>query len=197
MNDIRQPSHKVDPVFTNRWSARSFTGETMPESDILSMFEAARWAHSASNRQPWRFVYALRGDAEFERFVQFLDGGNREWGHKAAAIVILLSQRHTMPTDGSAARPIGTHSLDSGCALQSFTLQASMLDYIAHPMAGFVAETISETLGISEEDYKIEAAVAVGRLAPKEELPERFREREKKSDRRPLAETVFRGAFVP
>jgi nitroreductase len=184
MTDQRMPDHAIDPIFLERWSARSFTGETMPEEDMLSMLEAARWAHSAANRQPWRFVYAMRGDANFEQFVNFLDSGNREWGHKAAAIVIVLSQKRTKPTDGSEPRPIGSHSLDTGCALQSFTLQAAMMGYVAHPMAG-----------IEEDDFKIEAGVAMGRLAPKEELPERFREREKKSDRRPLAETAFRGAF--
>lgn len=195
MTEERQPDHAIDPIFTRRWSARSFTGDTMPEEHILTMFEAARWAHSASNRQPWRFSYVLRGDAEFDRFLHFLDDGNREWAQKAAALVILISQRHTRPTDGSAPRNIGTHSLDAGCALQSFTLQAAMLGYIAHPMAGILPEKIREDLRIDDADYKVEAAIAVGRLAPKEELPERFREREKMSQRRPLAETAFRGGF--
>jgi nitroreductase len=109
--------------------------------------------------------------------------------------VIVISARRTKPTDGAAPRNIGTHSLDTGCALQSFTLQASMMGYIAHPMAGILPEKIREELGISDEDYKIEAGIAVGRLAPKEELPERFQEREKKSGRRPLSETAFRGTF--
>lgn len=195
MTDQRMPDHAIDPIFLERWSARSFTGETMPEEDMLSMLEAARWAHSAANRQPWRFVYAMRGDANFEQFVNYLDSGNREWGHKAAAIVIVLSQKRTKPTDGSEPRPIGSHSLDTGCALQSFTLQAAMMGYIAHPMGGILYDRIRDELGIEEDDFKIEAGVAMGRLAPKEELPERFREREKKSDRRPLAETAFRGAF--
>lgn len=167
----------------------------MPEEQLLSMFEAARWAHSAANRQPWRFTYALRGDANFDQYVHFLDDGNREWAHKAAAVVIVLSARRTKPTDGSAPRAIGTHSLDTGCALQSFTLQAAMMGYIAHPMGGVLPEKIREELGISDDDYKVECGVAIGRLAPAEELPERFREREKKSPRRPLDEIVFRGHF--
>jgi nitroreductase len=195
MTDERKADHRINPVFTQRWSARSFTGETMPEEQLLSMFEAARWAHSAANRQPWRFTYALRGDANFDQYVHFLDDGNREWAHKAAAVVIVLSARRTKPTDGSAPRAIGTHSLDTGCALQSFTLQAAMMGYIAHPMGGVLPEKIREELGISDDDYKVECGVAIGRLAPAEELPERFREREKKSPRRPLDEIVFRGHF--
>jgi nitroreductase len=195
MTDERKPGHPVNPIFLERWSARSFTGETMPEADLLTMFEAARWAHSASNRQPWRFTYALRGDAEFERYVHFLDDGNKQWGHKAAAIVVVISAKFTTPTDGSEPRPIGTHSLDTGAALQSFTLQAAMLGYVAHPMAGIEKERIAADLGIDQEHYRIEAAVAIGKLADKELLPEKFQDREKKSGRRPLDGTAFRGMF--
>lgn len=195
MTDKREPEHPINPIFHERWSARSFTGETMPHADILTMFEAARWAHSSANRQPWRFTYAMRGDANFEQYVQFLDDGNREWAHKAAAVVIVISARRTKPTDGSAPRNIGTHSLDTGCALQSFTLQAAMMGYIAHPMGGVLPEKIREELDFADEDYKVECGIAIGKLAPKEELPERFQEREKKSQRRPLTETAFRGEF--
>jgi hypothetical protein len=69
------------------------------------------------------------------------------------------------------------------------------MGYIAHPMAGILPEKIRDELGIDDEDYKVEAGIAIGRLAPKEELPERFREREKKSGRRPVGETAFRGEF--
>lgn len=195
MADERKADHPIDPIFTTRWSARSFTGETMPEADILTMFEAARWAHSSANRQPWRFTYALRGDTNFDQYVHFLDDGNREWAHKAAAVVIVISARKTNPTDGSAPRPIGTHSLDTGCALQSFTLQAAMLGYIAHPMGGVLPERIRAELGFSDEDYKVECGIAIGRLAPRDDLPERFRERERKSQRKPLGEIAFRSGF--
>jgi len=195
MSDERKPDHAIDPIFLKRWSARSFTGDTMPDEDILTMFEAARWAHSSANRQPWRFTYALRGDANFEQYVQFLDSGNQEWAHKAAAVVIVVSARRTKPTDGSAPRAIGTHSLDTGCALQSLTLQAAMMGYIAHPMGGILPDRIRDELGISDDDYKIECGIAIGRLAAPEELPERFRERETKSGRKPISDTVFRGEF--
>jgi nitroreductase len=195
MTDERRPGHPVDSIFLQRWSARSFTGETMPENDLLTMFEAARWAHSSANRQPWRFSYALRGDANFEQYVQFLDDGNQEWGHRAAAIVIVISARFTTPADGSEPRPIGTHSLDTGAALQSFTLQAAMMGYVAHPMGGIERDRIASELGIDPERYKVEAGIAIGKLAGKELLPEKFQEREKKSGRRPLDETVFKGTF--
>lgn len=196
MSTERKPDHPVSPIFIKRWSARSFTGDTMPEEDLLTMFEAARWAHSSSNRQPWRFSYALRGDANFDQYVQFLDDGNQQWAHRAAAVVIVLSAKFTTPTDGSAPRPIGTHSLDTGCALQSFTLQAAMMDYIAHPMAGIEKDRIANGLGIDQERHKIECGIAIGRLGPPEQLSEKNRaSEEKRSQRRPLEETAFRGVF--
>jgi nitroreductase len=196
MSDARKPDHAINDIFVRRWSARSFTGEIMPEEDLLTMFEAARWAHSSSNRQPWRFSYAMRGDQNFDQFVQFLDDGNQQWAHRAAAVVIVLSAKFTTPVDGSAPRPIGTHSLDTGCALQSLTLQAAMMDYIAHPMAGIEKERIATGLGIDQERYKIECGIAIGRLGPPEQLSERNRaQEEKRSQRKPLDEMVFKGTF--
>ena len=196
MSTERKPDHPVNPIFIRRWSARSFTGETMPHEDLLTMFEAARWAHSSSNRQPWRFSYALRGDANFDQFVKFLDDGNQEWAHRAAAIVIVLSAKFTVPADGSAPRPIGTHSLDAGCAVQSFTLQAAMLNYIAHPMAGIERDRIVTGLGVDQERYKIECGIAIGRFGAPEQLSEKNRaQEEKRSQRKPLNETVFKGMF--
>ena len=196
MSDARKPDHPINDIFVRRWSARSFTGETMPEQDLLTMFEAARWAHSSSNHQPWRFSYAMRGDANFQQYVQFLDEGNQQWAFRAAAIVIVISARKTSPTDGSAPRNIGTHSLDTGCALQSFTLQAAMMNYIAHPMAGIEKERIVAALGIDEERYKVEAGIAIGRLGAPEQLSEKNRaQEEKRSQRKPLDETVFKGMF--
>ncbi len=190
----RKADHPIHPIFLERWSPRSFTGEAMPEADLLTMFEAARWAQSASNQQPWRFSYALRTDANWQQYVDFLVEGNQPWAQNAAALVI-VSKLKTSPADGSAPKPIYTHSLDVGAAMQAFTLQATLMGYVAHPMAGIHTGKIREDLGIPEDEYKVEAAIAVGWLAPKEMLSERFRGREVQSQRKPLAETVFKGRF--
>lgn len=191
----RKSDHPVDPIFLERWSARSFPGEPMPEADLLTMFEAARWAQSASNNQPWRFSYAMRTDSNWQQYLDFLVEGNQAWAVSAGALVIVASKLHTSPTDGSEPRPIRTHSLDTGAAMQAFTLQAAMLGYVAHPMAGIHADKIRAELGIGEADYLVEAAIAVGRLAPREMLSERFRGREVQSQRKPMAEIVFKGEF--
>jgi nitroreductase len=191
----RRAEYSIDPIFLQRWSARSFPGEAMPEEDLLIMFEAARWAQSASNHQPWRFSYAMRTDPNWQQYVDFLTEGNQPWSQNAAALVIVASKLKTSPADGSTPKPIYTHSLDTGAAMQSFTLQATLLGYVAHPMAGIHADKIRAELGIPEDDYMIEAAIAVGRLAPPEMLPERFRGREVQSQRKPMSEIVFKGKF--
>jgi nitroreductase len=192
----RKADHPIHPIFLDRWSARSFPGEAMPEADLMTMFEAARWAQSASNHQPWRFSYALRTDPNWQHYVDFLTEGNQPWAQNAAALVIVASKLTTSPTDGSAPRPITTHSLDTGAAMQAFTLQAAMMGYVAHPMAGIHAQKIREELGIPEDEYKVEAAIAIGKLAPPEMLSERFRGREVQSQRKPMSEIVFKGGFV-
>lgn len=191
----RKADHPINPIFLERWSARSFPAEPMPEEDLLTMFEAARWAQSASNNQPWRFSYALRTEPNWQAYMEFLVEGNQAWAQNASALVVVASKLRTSPTDGSEPRPIRTHSLDTGAAMQAFTLQATMLGYIAHPMAGIHADRIRAELGIREEEYMVEAAIAVGRLAPREMLSERFRGREVQSQRKPLSEIAFKGSF--
>ncbi|MDB5523508.1 MAG: nitroreductase-like protein [Rhizobium sp.] len=191
----RSADFPIDPIFLERWSARSFPGEPMPEDDLLTMFEAARWSHSSGNGQPWRFSYTLRTEPNWQQYVDFLTEGNQPWAQHAGALVIVISKLRTSPTDGSEPKPIRTHSLDTGAALQSFTLQAALMGYVAHPMAGIHADRIRAELGISEADYMAEAAIAVGRLAPREMLSERFRGREVQSQRKPLSEILFKGSF--
>lgn len=193
----RQADYPIAPIFLERWSPRSFWGEPMPEEDLLTMFEAARWSQSSGNGQPWRFSYTMRTESNWQQYVDFLVEGNSAWAHKASALVICISKLRNVPTDGSAPRPIRTHSLDLGAAMQSFTLQAAMMGYIAHPMAGIHADKIREELGFAAEDYVAEAAIAIGRLAPKEMLSERFRDREVQSRRKPMSEILFKGGFNP
>lgn len=192
----RRADHAIAPVYLERWSARSFKPEPMPEEDLLTMFEAARWAQSASNNQPWRFSYALRDSANWKKYLGFLVDSNRAWSQNASAIVVVLSKTHTSPTDGSEPRPIRTHDFDAGAATQAFTLQAAKLGYIAHPMAGINIDVIKEVFGISE-GYTVECAISVGKLAPREELPEKYQAREIQSQRKPLSEIVFKDGFKP
>jgi nitroreductase len=192
----RTADYPIHPIFLERWSARSFGGEPMPEADLLTMFEAARWSQSSGNGQPWRFCYTLRTEPDWQTFTDFLVEGNSAWAVKASALVICMSKLRNHQTDGSDPKPIRTHSLDLGASMQSFTLQAAMMGYVAHPMAGIHADKIRDTLGFDGDDYVAEAAIAVGRLAPAEMLSERFRGREVQSQRKPMSEILSKGRFT-
>ncbi len=190
----RQADHSVDPLFLERWSPRAYDGSEMPEEDLLSLFEAARWAPSAFNSQPWRFLYARRGDNDWERFLDLLIPFNRSWAQSASVLVYILSD--TLPVTDKAGQPATshTHSYDAGAAWACFALQATRMGYQAHGMSGVDFERAREELEVPER-YRIEAAAAVGRRGDPAALPENLRAREVLSGRKPMEEFAFRGGW--
>lgn len=189
----RTADHEVHPVFVERWSPRAFTGETMPQEDLLRLFEAARWAPSASNRQPWRFVYAHRGTHAFGAILDTLDTGNQRWAQNAAVLAVILSKTHNLSASGEL-RPAYTHAFDTGAAWMSLALQAAISGYFAHAMAGIERDRAMATLQVPD-GYRVEAGLAVGRLAARDSLPEDLQVREVPSQRNPVEAFVFEGQF--
>jgi nitroreductase len=191
----RQPDHPVAPLFLERWSPRAFDGSEIPEDDLLTMFEAARWAPSAFNSQPWRFLYARRGDADWERFLGLLIPWNQSWAHSASALVYILSD--SLPfTDRKTGepRPSTTHSYDSGAAWACLALQASLMGYQAHGMSGIQYELARSELRIPDR-FVLNAACAVGRIGDPGQLDEKLRAREFPSGRKSVQEFAFRGGW--
>ncbi len=80
-------------IFLDRWSPRAFDQSDLPDADLATVFEAARWAPSSMNHQPWRFLYARRGDANWERFLSFLVPFNRDWAQNSSVLVYVVSER--------------------------------------------------------------------------------------------------------
>ncbi|MGO1117575.1 nitroreductase family protein [Rhodovibrionaceae bacterium A322] len=194
MSTPRSADFPIDSLFLDRWSPRSYDAQTMPENDLLTLLEAARWAPSAYNIQPWRFLYALRGDAHWEGFLALLDDFNRSWAKEASALVILLSNS-IMPGDGERPdKPSRCNSFDAGAAWAQMALQATRLGYQAHGMAGIYHQQISEQLKVPDH-YRVEIAVAIGRRGTPASLPADLQEREMPSDRLSLKETAFPGSF--
>jgi len=190
----RVADYPIDPQFIERWSPRAFTGEPVPEYDLRTMFEAARWAPSSSNLQPWRFLYALGGTPDFAKFLALLVEGNRVWAKNAGALVILISKTTQPVTGTDKVVPSRTHSFDCGTAWGYLSLEAMRLGFVAHAMAGFdVARTMLD-LKIPE-DYRAEAAIAIGRRGDKSLLPEYLREREHPNSRHQQKHFVFAGEF--
>jgi nitroreductase len=190
----RQPDYPVDPQFLRRWSPRAFDGSEIPEQDLLTMFEAARWAPSAFNSQPWRFLYARRGDPDWQRFLELLIPWNQSWAQSASALIYILSD--TLPFTDKAGEPASshTHSYDAGAAWACLALQASRMGYQAHGMSGVDFERAQAELGVPQR-YRIEAAAVVGRIGDLATLPEKLRAREFPSGRKAVEEFVFRGGF--
>lgn len=191
ITEYRDPVHNVDPLFVNRWSPRAMAGNSLPEDDLLALFEAARWAPSAFNNQHWRFVYATREDDEWESFLGLLNEANRSWARDAGALIAVFS-KVSLEHNGE---PAATRSFDTGAAWQNLALEGTRRNLAVHPMAGFDWDRIHESLGVPEDEFDAEAMIAVGERADPETLPEDLREREEPSGRKPLDEIVFSGRF--
>ncbi|MBB4439963.1 MULTISPECIES: nitroreductase family protein [Rhizobium] len=194
-SNSRESEYPIDVLFLNRWSPRAFTNETMPERDLLTILEAGRWAPSSSNHQPWRFVYALRGSEDWERFLGLLIEFNRSWVKSAAALVFVLSRTHTGEPSSADQKPIYSHSFDTGAAWASVALQAHLSGYQAHGMTGVDFDRVPEALGVPD-GFRVECAVAIGRIGDRNQLPQGLREREVPSPRRPLSDLAFKGNFA-
>jgi nitroreductase len=93
-NQTRKPSFDIHPLILNRWSARSMTGEEVDDNIIMSLFEAARWAPSSFNNQPWRFVYAKRNTVHWDTLFNLLLESNKKWAKNAAVLVVIVSRKN-------------------------------------------------------------------------------------------------------
>ena len=192
----RISDYAIDPLFLNRWSPRAFTEETIPEDELMTLFEAARWAPSCFNSQPWRFLYARRGTPAWERFVGLLIEFNQSWAKNASALVFIVS--NTLMTDPATGKqtPSPTHTFDAGAAWAQLGLQATRSGWRAHAMAGFDHERARAELHVPAH-YRIEAAVAIGRQGDRSTLAERLQDREVPSKRETLATITLEGGFPP
>ncbi|WP_135820839.1 nitroreductase family protein [Halostella litorea] len=185
----REPEHEIDPLFVNRWSAYAMTGEPLPESEYLPLFEAARWAPSSRNSQPWRFAYAARGDEAWETFRGFVNDSNRRWADDAAVLAVLFST-----TTGDDGRSLSSHSFDAGAAWENLALEGTRRGLVVHPMGGFDHEAASDALD-APDDYVAEVMVAIGERASPDTLPDDLRDHEEPNGRKPLDAVVTRGGF--
>jgi nitroreductase len=186
---LRHSDYPIQPQFLERWSPRAFADQPVSEAELLTLFEAARWSPSASNLQPWRFIYGLKGEPEFAALLSLLVPFNEGWAKDAAALVFLTSV-----TTFDGERPVPTGSFDAGAAWMSLALQAHAQGLVAHAMYGIDFEKAPLVLGLPET-MKIEAAIAIGHRGDPQSLPEPLRAREIPSDRQPLDQMVFKGAF--
>jgi len=181
----------VDPAFTSRWSPRALSGQALTRPQVESLVEAARWAPSCFNAQPWRFAYALSGTDGFTALFETLVEGNQAWAGKAGALLAVVSRSQYEHND----KPAPTHSFDAGAAWMSLALQARHMGLVAHGMQGFDARAAREVLSLPEI-FDLPALIAVGFPGNVEDLPEQYQEREKPSGRKSLDEILFEDDFA-
>jgi nitroreductase len=178
----------VHEIFQARWSPRAFSDRPVSNEDLKTILEAARWAASSYNEQPWRFIVARKSDREaYDRLLSILAPYNQGWAHLAPVLMITVAKRAF--SHNGEANQHARH--DAGAALAHIMLQATALGLHAHGMAGFDAERARHELAIPDE-YEPVAAVALGYLGPVERLAESYRQAElAPRKRKPLGELAF------
>jgi nitroreductase len=190
-SDVRQADYPIAPLFLDRWSPRAMSGEAIPQRELMTLFEAARWAPSSYNLQPWRILYAHRDSANWPLYFDLLVESNKAWARNAAVLLVLVSWK----LNDKTGQPSRTHSLDTGAAWAFLALQGAAKGFAVHGMQGFDYARAQTDLNIPD-DCAVEMMVAIGKPASRESLPPKLQERELPSDRRKLCETAFEGKWI-
>ena len=183
---------QVHDLLRRRWSPRAFAERSVEPTKIRSVLEAARWAPSSANQQPWSFVVATKEDsAAHERLLGILMEGNVRWAHHAPVLMLVVARLYT-DRDG---RPSQRSLYDAGLAVANLTTQATALGLFVHQMGGFYADKAREEFAIPD-GYEPVVVLALGYLGDPQTLPEDLRTRETAVRRRkPLEEFVFSGRW--
>lgn len=187
---VRKSTYPVLDLILTRWSRRAMSGEPITHEELMSLFEAARWAPSSFNHQPWRFIYAERNTPEWELFYNLQAQFNQSWSKNSAVFILALSHKY-FEYNNSFSR---THSLDTGAATENLALQGFSMGLVVHGIEGFDYERARTELGIPD-DYDIEAMYIVGKPGRLDVLSTELQKREVPSDRLPTQELLFKGRF--
>ncbi|MBE7213253.1 MAG: nitroreductase family protein [Gluconacetobacter diazotrophicus] len=192
----RVADHPIDPVFLRRWSPRSLLPEPITPAELHTLFEAARWAPSSYNSQPWRFAWSIRGSQSWDNFVGLLNEYNRSWAGNAGALVVVASKQTMLPPGKDREIPSHSHSFDAGAAWGYLALQAAMSGLVTHAMVGFDMDSAFAKLGLPA-GHRVEAMIAVGRQGAAGALPEAMRAREAPNGRNAVESFATEGRFKP
>jgi nitroreductase len=184
--------HPVHDVVSERWSPRAFSDKPVPPEVLLSLFEAARWAPSSSNEQPWAYIVATRDDPEnFAKLVDVLVPGNSIWAKNAPVLALAVAQL----AFAKQGTPNRNAQYDVGAASAWLTVEATSRGLLVHQMAGYDAEKARQVFAIPAGWEPI-AVMAIGYPGDANTLPENLREREAAArTRKPLAKFVMTGTW--
>jgi len=186
-----EPDEGLIPPLHERWSPRIFSSRPVEAGKVARFFQAARWAPSSFNEQPWRFLLTRRGEEAFDALSDTLSENNQMWASRAP-LLILSTARLRFSRNQRENR----HALhDVGLAVENLIIQAASEGLQAHQMAGFSGEQARDSFGIPEEFQPV-AVIAIGYQGDPEEAPEGLSERDREArTRRPLDEIVFSGTW--
>lgn len=183
--DTAYPIHEL---LQRRWSPRAFSDKMVETDKLRSLFEAARWAPSSNNEQPWSFIIATKDDENnYRRLFECLKEGNKKWAFRAPVLMLSVA-RLNFEDEGTPNR----HAFhDTGMAVFSLVVQATALGLMVHQMAGFDVEKARTELKIPDGHEPV-AMIAVGYPGDPNILPDRLKQRELlPRERKPIAEFVF------
>jgi len=182
------PAHPIHDLLRRRWSPRAFSDRAIDAKTLATLFEAARWAPSSFNEQPWSFIVATKDNPDdYNRLLSCLAEKNQQWARSAPVLIIsvaALSFKHN-------AKANRHHFHDVGLATGMLLVQATSLDIYAHMMAGFSPAAARQTFNIPESHEPV-AAMALGYLGDPASLPPDLQQRElTPATRKPLSDFVF------
>ena len=192
MEKPAQTDYPIIELLKRRWSPRAFSDQMVEPEKLLSLFEAARWAPSSFNEQPWYFVLATKQNPEeHARLLSCLVEGNQQWARLAPVLMVSVAKLNFDHT----GKPNRHAFYDVGMAVGNLMTQATALDLFVHQMAGFSPEKVAELYKIPDE-FEPVAAIAIGYGGSVEDLPESLRERELgPRSRKPIQSFVFEGQW--
>lgn len=184
----RKPDTEIDPMFLDRWSPRNMDETPLTDEEAASLFEAARWAPSCFNEQPWVFVFAKTPE-DRARFASALTEKNRVWASSAPLLIFVLARKSfTLDGRGNKFAPF-----DAGAAWMSLALQARKRGLYAHAMGGFNEDKVRDMTDADAEKFSVLAAIAVGRRKEAVKAGETSGPSEFPSDRRKVKDFLFEG----
>lgn len=189
MKPIPHFAHPVHELIQKRWSPRAFSSQPVEHEKVMTLLEAARWAASSGNEQPWRFIWAAREHAErYDRLFECLNEGNRKWAGTAPVLIMTLVK--TLLTRNNKPNRWALHDL--GLAIGNLTTQASALDLYVHSMGGFSVEKARQLFDLPSEVDPV-TVIAVGYLGPPDQLPADLKEREMAERKRKALDELILG----
>ena len=189
-SNARVASDLLDRMFVERWSSKAFTDDRLSEQQIDVLFEAAHWAPSSSNRQPWLFVYATDGPDRV-RFNSVLNEGNTLWATRASMLVLVFAR--VVDEEGSSIR---TAHFDTGAAWMSLALQANRMGLNTRAMGGIDLDAAYTAAGVPREEFQTICAIAVGVPGTLDDIDPDIAKGNIANDRNPIIEIAFSGSYL-